>query len=975
MSSNDLDSDSAGSHYSSEYSNSDQVIHTTIKKDMKKNLNSTNKIIASKIQQKKTDESDDSDLNKNPQKDSKKIVNSNSNVPKIKIKVPKARKTVKHTEDPPLNESHTTDENLEKNKQAETQVYNQNNNFEYKYTDKNDRFHYNPDNEKSENSKPTITPNNVTENPLKNEQNKNPLKNENLNSKNKPNEKKSNQNYKSNKDNTNERDTKEKKTNDDEINYNKNKPKKNSNDSNNYKNNRKSSLNSDDDDDDGFSIENTNNNKSKNTKNETKKSNIKYKIDDDNYDKNKYVKKKNKTVKSNSKTKFSDSEDDQETKLYKVKNKNVKNNSKTEISDDSFDSDSDKKNIHQNQAKNKKTKTNKNNSKSRFADDDEDDGTHNVKGKNKTKNRIIDYNDDYNDEDGTHNAKGKNKIKNRIVDDYDDDDEFDFNPVQSKNKKKRTNKDDDVSDEDERPAYTQTKKDKSKLNKNKPFNEEEEESESKVKQKKKNEKNQKKKKKSPKKKAIPEKVRYKTFIELDMHGSDPRIKKALDWVPIIRNALFDALERKVDIVYFITGQGLHSPKQIAVLRPLVLLTSKCLGFDSRLKTGNEGIVVCDIASYNDQEEEENDDDDDDDETVYNSAKNQELYRTFGVGEVNIKVDDSDDSDDDFDDFDKGSSHQSKGSIYKIVRDRFPFIPKVCIGIICKNRKKQEALKFAFRFVKELYKNDFEGNVKNKLKKNKTEKNERNKETINEMKMVRSFEKEYGFDREIIEHVVHEKKNRKKSRAIFDRIVKEIPDEFYTYLGQIFCEFEAIPSKIILDIAKDKKYDFDNVINTLTSRSVVAMQTALGVLNVDNKIETKRKDGSPKFIPSIEIDLSNVGIEKAKYTIERIMHGLSNGNYSEMILKFSKNLKTCKIDDVNDVIKKNARDDDVHIRTRFEKSKNRYHFAIINDDHDIEDKDEEEEEDINDVVDENNCSDSLIDNGDYSSENEEDYSQD
>lgn len=54
-------------------------------------------------------------------------------------------------------------------------------------------------------------------------------------------------------------------------------------------------------------------------------------------------------------------------------------------------------------------------------------------------------------------------------------------------------------------------------------------------------------------------ISFTTYIEIDMHGGDSLIGEDIfNWVPIIRDTLFDALQYKIDYVCFIPGKGIHS---------------------------------------------------------------------------------------------------------------------------------------------------------------------------------------------------------------------------------------------------------------------------------------------------------------------------------------------------------------------------------------------------------------------------------
>ncbi|KAK8860309.1 hypothetical protein M9Y10_011973 [Tritrichomonas musculus] len=444
---------------------------------------------------------------------------------------------------------------------------------------------------------------------------------------------------------------------------------------------------------------------------------------------------------------------------------------------------------------------------------------------------------------------------------------------------------------------------------------------------------------------IPESVSFTTFIVIDMHGSDPKIKKPLDWVTVIRDALFDALEHKVDSVNFITGKGIHSQNKKPFLRPLVLLTSKRLGFESKINEENAGIVNVDVSSY---QEPLPGDGELEDEDAYN-----ELFQTFRVGKLtgcNIDDDDDDDDDDSFwrDDDDDDTPYQA-------VKKSFPSMQDVCIKIICENRDKKEALRFARKFEEQLEKDDLYGSIrKSTIKLTKEEEEEmrkRNEQKKKENRLIKEFLDTYKLDREIIERVVHDKKKRKKSKMILDQI-KKIPEDFLLYLPELFENYKLVPIESLLNTAEENDYDIDNVVNKLISQSMMAMQDALDVLKVSRKIQTERPDGTSKFIHSIEIDLSNSGVKKAEVTIQRIMNGMSEESFSEMVLYFSPKPKRCTLKDLLPFLNEKAEElqnEGIRIKRKNNARKYRYYITIINDDNDDVEI-EEEEDDIDSYYD-------------------------
>ena len=400
-----------------------------------------------------------------------------------------------------------------------------------------------------------------------------------------------------------------------------------------------------------------------------------------------------------------------------------------------------------------------------------------------------------------------------------------------------------------------------------------------------------------------ETVNYSTYIELDMHGSDPRAKRPLEWVPVIRDALFSALEKNVDYARFIPGKGLHSNPEIGpILRILVILTSKRLGFESIINPNNEGVIICKVSNQNRNSSivphmpnrEEQDD----------LNHNDTLLKAFGMK--------------------TGDSLNIDNLSFQAVKARFPHMPTICIAIICAKRTPKEAIEFAQLF-EDMLRADNDSEIS---------KEKKSKELLNEIKMIESLEKKYGFDQEIIERVVREKRKEKKSQIILDRISSEIPEDFFSYLTEFLLNFSHVPIETLLDSMKEGLYNPNEITKILNSKSWRGMQNALSVMKVENQITTERNDGRPKFIPTIEIDLKNTPSEKAQMTIDKIMNGLGNGNFSEMVLLLSpkgKKSNKCTINDVSILLYKKSNQEGFHIiRTkRADEKNNRYHFVVFN----------------------------------------------
>lgn len=398
-----------------------------------------------------------------------------------------------------------------------------------------------------------------------------------------------------------------------------------------------------------------------------------------------------------------------------------------------------------------------------------------------------------------------------------------------------------------------------------------------------------------------ETVKFSTNIELDMHGGDPHIKEPLDWAPIIRDVLLSAFEEKVDKVIFITGRGKHSDERGPVLRPIVLLTSKRIGFECCISKKNPGKVEVEISSYKEpkpsQEENQNENENEEEE-----EDNTELYTTFNVYNDDIKAKDFDEK------YRVNKVKKSKRENYSTIRKMYPDMPSMCISIICEigERRKIDAVKFA---------ESFEDKIQSEKPKNiDSLKSDEGQELIKELKRVNKFLKLYGFDREVIEKVIFEKKKPNKIREVFDRIVDEVPLDFYNELTDIVVAYQHLTIDAILDAIIANKYDFKNVVDFLNSKSAVSARNALGVMRVNNVIKSKREKGNrPKYIPSIKINLKNAGKIKAERSIERILFGIDNGAFAQISLVYDENGNHCNKEEIEPFVLKKAKENGLNIK--------------------------------------------------------------
>lgn len=180
-------------------------------------------------------------------------------------------------------------------------------------------------------------------------------------------------------------------------------------------------------------------------------------------------------------------------------------------------------------------------------------------------------------------------------------------------------------------------------------------------------------------------AKYKSYIELDMHGNDPLIKNSLDWVPIIRDLIYDSYENKVYSILFITGKGLHSKNGIPTLRPLVYLISKRLGFHCEIPNDNEGIVICKLTECKVED-------------IYDEEL--ELERIFKINENDEQEEEEEEEEEYIELYDE--------MVYQKVQSHFKNLPSICAKIICVNKNLNEAIKYANNFEKSLLENDSKG---------------------------------------------------------------------------------------------------------------------------------------------------------------------------------------------------------------------------------------------------------------------------
>ncbi|KAK8838178.1 hypothetical protein M9Y10_035595 [Tritrichomonas musculus] len=215
-------------------------------------------------------------------------------------------------------------------------------------------------------------------------------------------------------------------------------------------------------------------------------------------------------------------------------------------------------------------------------------------------------------------------------------------------------------------------------------------------------------------------------IEINMNPQNLQEIQPLDWIPVIRDALFKSLERNVETIKFIPGKVLQSNIEIgSILNILVLLTAKRLGFDSNISIENDGQIICKILSHTNsttfvphiptKEEQE-----------YLNT-NDTLLKAFGLK--------------------KGDNLNIDNLAFRAVKTRFPHMPTICIAIICVHRNPKEAVEFAQLFEDYLRADDSQQSL---------EIEECNEKDANDINMIKYLEKRYGLNHEqllqLLDHI-------------------------------------------------------------------------------------------------------------------------------------------------------------------------------------------------------------------------------
>ncbi|OHS96013.1 hypothetical protein TRFO_10185 [Tritrichomonas foetus] len=375
----------------------------------------------------------------------------------------------------------------------------------------------------------------------------------------------------------------------------------------------------------------------------------------------------------------------------------------------------------------------------------------------------------------------------------------------------------------------------------------------------------------------PENISFTTYIELDMHGEDPNINKALDWVPVIRDALNSALAQHVDIVRFITGQGRHSSGD-PILRPLVMLTCTRLDFICEVDVDNPGRLSCRISSH--------------------GYANQADLRKSTRKEENIAKN------------------------MQLISEKFPDIPKNCVRIIASLASKRsniDPVKYTESFEEKLaYAETVAINE------------ERRAKAAKRVRVIYSLQKEFPqIPKEVIEKVVREKKSKSKATTLLNLIMKEVPIEHIPNFADLAYRIQFTPTENIIDELKLNNFDFEETSHKLLTVSMAGVQGALQVMQVDLVLNSTRADGSPKFIPSIEIDLTNCGVEKAQRSIARIIGGLSEKMFSEIIMLFAPfNYGRCAIPDILPFVTELAEKSENEFMINHDSTKKLIHMAML-----------------------------------------------
>lgn len=432
-------------------------------------------------------------------------------------------------------------------------------------------------------------------------------------------------------------------------------------------------------------------------------------------------------------------------------------------------------------------------------------------------------------------------------------------------------------------------------------------------------------------------ISFTTYIEFDLHGTDPNIRNHFDFLPLIRDALFSALEQKVDMILFIPGKGNHS-KQFPVLRPLVLLVCTRLHFTSFVDEHNRGVVICLIDSYNKNMEYLGSGDPTHPKDMTNEEKNK-LLRDIGIFQDSKYTEET-----------AVQQLTHWDASIQAVRQTFPEMPLTCCEIIGALRTPDEAVRYARQFEKML-------DLRHVPHGNANQYDNIREQHAKIMRMTKSFEKKFPqIDKEIIRRVIEESLEKGIKEKKMESLLREINslsvenrDTFTEFA--IYSENETVSS--LLSIFKKNNFDVSRVQVELLAVSRYQGNLALNVLKVNPVVTALRDDGRPKFLPSIEIDLTKSSDAKAKRSIERIMDGLADGNFSEMVLLFPLTNAKCHRPVILDFVDQIASSYSLTVKTRIER-KNRYHFSIQRQN----ESDGDDEEDYDDEFDAADLSTSL-----------------
>lgn len=423
-------------------------------------------------------------------------------------------------------------------------------------------------------------------------------------------------------------------------------------------------------------------------------------------------------------------------------------------------------------------------------------------------------------------------------------------------------------------------------------------------------------------------VSYKTYIEFDLHGGDYHVSGSFDWIVILKEFLENVQHHHIEAVKFIPGQGKHTnTRKISfkepILRPLTLVTTKMLGFDSYLDETNIGLVVCPIEKSKNNELE----------------KRELLFKIFAdMNFFDVQNEESLSMNDE-----KYDEKKAIIQTFHKVKEKVPSLIDECIEIISIWKKnEEEAVEFAQTFMQyfeaenliDLKKGSQRKQLRRAVKKDEFKKEEKK---IYTAKLVDNLEQKYGIDYEIIERIVTEHHSEEKCKRVIDMLLP-----FYNILlifKDLILKTETIPILTLFDIFKDCEFIPGAIQEKMQSESFKDLEKALDLMKINTKIDSKRDYNEffnkfhldmPKFLPSIEIDLKNTNIEKAKQYICYVMDGLRIGKFCEMILVLrdtDKNVGVCNIDDIVPFIEEKSLKDQIKLIERI-KTKYRFCYLII-----------------------------------------------